>query len=196
MRIIVYTPSKSDWYQKEADKVAKIFKKKIPEFEIDIVYRNIPKEAVTLVDSDGDTRPSWDWFTNTFPLPEDYDGVGVHLASFHYRRWDINGIRGSKNTINKDYPEFWFYAKRGEQAPGYEDLSQFARLLLHELSHFFEDLDDLYGDKLAQQSVHIADYNLKAIHMYPLLIDYRGYILKLQVSKIINRVINFARKIL
>jgi hypothetical protein len=193
MKIILYSTSKSDWYQEEADKVAVIFGKKIPGFEIDVVYTSMPKDGVTFVDSDGDRRPSWDWLNQTFPLPEGYDGVGVHLGSYLYRRWQIKGILGSRHSQNKDYPFFWFMAKQKEAAEGYDNLSQFSRLLIHELSHFFEDLDDQFGNKLQQNSVHLADYDLKRIQDYPLLIDYRGWVLKRKVWHIINRVINLVR---
>lgn len=194
MKIIIYTTSRSDWYQKEADKVSEVFRKKIPDFQIDVVRKYIPEDAVMFWDSDGDHRPSWDWLTSRFPVPEGYDGVGIHITRYLYRRWGVHGIRGAKNTVNKDWPQFWFYANKDEMADGYEDLSQFARLLFHEMGHFFEDLDDAFGDKLNQNSVHLVDYDLKRIQDYPLLIDYRGWILKRKIWHLMNQVINLVRK--
>lgn len=189
MKIALYSTSTSSWYQKEADKVAAIFSKRVP-MEIEMISIDRPKSVQTIVDSDGDTRLTWDWLRVRFPLPEGYDGVGFHFTSYYKDKWGIRGLKGSKNSFNKEYPEFWFSSDKGDMAEGYEDLSDFARILLHELSHFFEDLDDEFGNKLMQESVHLVDYELKQIHLYPLLIDYRGWELKRKVAHLVTKVLN------
>lgn len=196
MIYVVYTTSKSDWYQKEADKAAwYLSQTKGRDVEIDVVHVRAPRNPQLIKDSDGDTRFSWDWFSHYFEKDYD-DGVGFHFTPYYKKKWGISErINGSKNTVNKDYPEFWMCCEK-EEADGYNLLSNFQRLLIHEISHFDEDLDDKVGNKLTQESVHRWDYELKSIHHYPRFVDYRGYLLKQKVNRVVNQVIDFVRNAL
>lgn len=163
--------------------------------KIDVVHTNTPRKPQTTVDKDGDRRLNWDWFTQYFDKG-DYDGVGFHFTDYYKDKWNLS-VRGSKNSLNKDYPQFFFACGKEEAPTGYPDsISNFVRLLIHEISHFDEDLDNELGDGLPQKSVHIWDYELKAIHFYPQFVDYRGYNIKKKVNKLVSDVINFVSKVL
>lgn len=192
MTITIYTTASSKWYQQEADYVASVISTTLP---CSFVVKRIkaPMNPITLVDSEKDTRFAWDWFTKQFPL--ETDGVAFHFTSYYKKKWRLTK-NGSKNTLNKTYPEFWLCANKGEMAKGYENLSEFARLLFHEMGHFFEDLDDAFGDKLVQESVHVTDYQLKKIHLYHTLIDFRGFELKQKVSRLVRTIMQYVQKAL
>ena len=191
MRYILFTTTKSSWYADKAYEVEYwLNQTKGREVEIDVVHVSPPRNPQLIVDSEGDTRFTWDWFQAKFPV-EEYDGVGFHFTPYYKKKWGLSK-NGSKHTQNKDYPEFWFCSGR-EDAKGYDDLSNFVRLFVHEVSHFDEDVDDGNGNRLVQETVHVVDYEMKKIQYYPLLVDYRGYLLKRKVNKLINRIIDFVR---
>jgi hypothetical protein len=151
-----------------------------------------------IIDKDGDRRFSWDWLMQQFPKG-DYDRVGFHFTNHYRKLWDVRSGRPGYKLNGSAFPigddgYFWFCCER-ELAKGYEHvpLTEFERLFIHEDMHMDENLDDGTGNKLAQESVHIADYQLKAIHRYHEMVDYRGYHLKKKVNRIINRLIDLAR---
>lgn len=195
LRYLIYTTTSSSWYQEQANQAAFYLSqtKGRGKVEIDVVSIRAPRDVQTLTDREGDTRIMWDWFQQQFPKKE-YDGVGFHFTPYYKRKWGLTK-NGSKHSQNKDYPEFWICCEK-EEAKGYTLLSNFVRLVIHEVSHFDEDLDDGIGNKLTQESVHRWDYEFKAIHHYPKFVDYRGYIIRRKVNKAINDVINFVRKAL
>lgn len=197
MKYVLYTTTSSDWYRKEAEKASVYLNltKGRENVQFDIVKVSPPKYPQLIVDEDGDIRFSWDWFRTQFPVGE-YDGVGFHFTPYYKRKWGLSKrVNGTKHTQNKDYPEFWICCEK-EPAEGYDFISNFVRLLVHEISHFDEDLDDKTGNHLTQESVHRWDYEFKSIHYYPRLIDYRGYMLKRRVNQVVNQVIDFVRNAL
>lgn len=166
MKIILYTTSNGSWVREYADRI----QKRIPDLEITTKFL-LPRRVETIRDNDGDVRLNWDWFDQQFPLLN-YDGVAFHFSTYYKRKWAIEPrLNGSKNTKNKIYPQFWFRADKGDLAYGYDNLTEFERLFYHELAHFEEDIDDNYGNKLSQDSVHKVDYELKQIHNYHLLVN-------------------------
>jgi hypothetical protein len=187
----LYTTTSSKWYREQAIIAAEYLNKtEGRDLKIKMVHVKPPRGIQTIVDSDGDIRFSWDWFTAHFP--NEKDGVGFHFTPYYKKKWRLaKRINGTKNTRNKDYPEFWMCTGK-EDVEGYE-FSNFVRILIHEISHFDEDLDDRNGNRLVQESVHIMDYKMKKIHLYPLLVDYRGYLLKRKINKLTNQVVDFIR---
>ena len=197
-KYILYTTSKSRWIEDEVRAfLAEISKTKgRGEVALGEVVVKKPKKVGLEVDADGDIKPSWTWFSRTYPVG-DYDGVIVHMSDYYRNKWGITRtINGSRNPNNKDYPEFWICAEKGEMARGYDNLTEAARLLFHEHGHFDEDVDDLYDNVLTQDSVHKTDYELKQIQHYHLLVDYRGQAIKGALSKLVSDVIKIAKKIL
>jgi hypothetical protein len=192
MKFTLYTTTKAAWYRKEAQEVAEDISN-VLQLEIELITVKPPKNPIIIKDKDGDKRFAWDWFTQTFPL--EGDGVGFHFTNYYKKKWGIKGLNGQKHTQNKEYPEFWMCADKGEKADGYE-ISEFKRLLYHELGHFFEELDDAFGNKLTQESVHTVDYELKQIHLYHRLVDFRGFVFKRKVFNLMRSVIQLADKIL
>lgn len=196
MKYIVYSTSRSYWFQEQANIAVQYLRQSKGREDLDIIveYVRAPRNAQTIRDKDGDVRLNWDWLTHTFDKG-DYDGVGFHFTDYYKRKWGLS-VRGSKNSLNKSYPQFFFSCDK-EIAPGYtENISNFVRLLIHEISHFDEDLDDNNGNALTQESVHVWDYEFKSIHHYPRFVDYRGYLLKRKVNRVINEVIDFVKRAL
>lgn len=191
MKYVIYSTTKSDWYKAEADIASAYLSKNGREVEIEVRHIYPPRNPQTITDQDGDTRFSWDWFTQHFPNV--YDGVGFHFTPYYKSKWGISRrINGAKNSINKDYPEFWMCCEK-EDAKGYDLISEFVRLLVHEISHFDEDLDDEYGNTLTQQSVHRWDYEFKSIHHYPRFVDYRAYRFRKKIAALTVKVVALAQ---
>lgn len=188
MKITLYTTVSSSWYQKKADEVARNISKVTP-CEIQLRRIRAPKDPVFIVDGDGDRRFAWDWFNTQFTG----EAVGFHFTPYYQKLWNLK-INGSRDPDKKENPVFWFRADKST-AKGY-DISEFERLLYHEIGHFFEELDDAFGNKLTQDSVHITDYDLKQIHLYHHLVDFRGFNFKKKVAKVIGQVINLVTKAL
>jgi len=195
MKYILYTTSKSSWYQKQADIFASEISKTKGRGEVSIdVEHLIPHKVNTLRDSDGDVRFSWDWFSLRF-LQKGYDGVIFHFTPYYKRKWDIQDrINGSQNDRNTVYPEFWVCCDRNQMAKGYEDLTELLRLLFHEQAHFDENLDDSVGNILTHDSVHLIDYSIKQIHRYHHLVDYRGQAIRDKINRLMNEVIKFVKR--
>lgn len=194
-RYILYSTSGSKWFKEQADLFAAAISQSKGRGPVTIaeIVRKIPKDVPIEIDSDGDLKPTWEWFTRTFPKG-DYDGVIFHLTPYYRRKWGISSnIGGSRNAHNREYPEFWVCADKGEQSKGY-DISKFLRILFHEQGHFDEDLDDELSNILTQDSVHDFDYRLKRIHQYHLLVDYRGQAFKEKVNTVTNAVIKLFKK--
>ena len=195
MKYILYTTSRSSWIKKQADIFAtEISKTKgRGEVTIDVVYKDIKKIVVT-TDANGVTRPSWDWFDATFPQ-KDYVGVIFHFTPALRKKWKISlDLNGSQNNENTTYPAFWVCCNTHVTAKGYDNLSEFLRLLFHEHAHFDENLDDKVGNILTHNSVHYTDYTLKKIHLYHYLVDYRGQTFKDKVNTLVNKVIKHVKK--
>lgn len=197
-RYILYSTSGSKWFKEQADLFASGISKSKGRGDVIIadIIRKIPKDVPIEVDGDGDLKPTWEWFSRTFPQG-DYDGVIFHLTPYYRRKWGISGnIGGSSHTSNKNYVEFWACADKGQIAKGYEavGMSNFLRILFHEQAHFDENLDDELGNILTQDSVHDFDYRLKKIHQYHFLVDYRGKALKEKVNALTNAVIKLVKK--
>lgn len=164
MKITIYTTSPSKWYRTKAKNVENAY---APYFPLTFTFKTIdvPKKPVFKVDKDGDKCLDWDWFNQTFQG----DAKGFHFDKKTAKKWGIK-LGGQRNSNSKDFPQFWLTCDK-EKAKGY-DFSNFERLLYHEPAHFWEDIDDKYGNKLVQGSVHHADYDLKKIHEYHLGVDF------------------------
>jgi len=205
---ILYTTSKSKRIQEQADIFASEISKTKGRGEVKITV--VHKKAVTpkmVLRADGYYMPSWDWFSTNYPKG-DFDAVLAHFTTYYRTKWGIKGkkgpIGGSRNSDSKDYPMFWVCDDL-ETAPakGYEKeriydtdiiVTDFLRKLFHEHAHYDEDVDDTVGDNLNQYSVHHTDYDLKKIHLYHYMVDYRGKDLKEQVSKVIASVFKLVKK--
>lgn len=157
------------------------------------VQHIIPRSVETVIDADGDSVLYWPWFRKTFPKRY-YDGVMFHFTPYYRTQWGIEPtVNGSRNRENKDYPEYWICCSLTKKARGYENLLEFLRLNYHEHGHYDEDLDNNIGDFLTQNTVHDMDYTLKKIHLYHLLIDYRGQAFKETVNNVITRLIQLVK---
>lgn len=192
---ILYTTSRIDTYQKRADAVAAEWSKTKGRGEVKIILERVkPKPPKIAKDLDGDSVIDWPWFNKIY-LKKDYDGVIYHFTPHYRQLWKISEhINGSRNALNKEYPEFWICCDGIKMASGYEGLGEFERLLFHEHAHYDEDQDDAVGNILTQDSVHKTDYELKKIHLYHLLVDYRGKAIKEAVNNVIISVIKLAKK--
>lgn len=160
MNITIYTTSKDKWYRSRATRIEKAYKPYYP-LTFTFVYVDAPKNPVFNIDKDGDKCFNWEWFSKTFPKVD--GGVAFHFNKKYARRWGIK-LGGQRDSNHKDVPYFWLTADK-EGREGY-DISNFERILYHESAHFWEDLDNDYGNKLVQDSVHHTDYILKKIHKY------------------------------
>ncbi len=191
---ILYTTSRPTTYQKRADAVATEWSKTKGRGEVEIVVTRVkPVKPKVVVDADGDRTIDWAWFSQQYP--NTHDGVMYHFTPHYRKRWGITeSINGSRNSANRDFPQFWVCCDADAMAKGYADLGEFERLMYHEHAHFDEDQDDTVGNVLTQDSVHIVDYRLKQIQTYHLLVDYRGKALKEAVNRVVNSVIKFAKK--
>ena len=193
---ILYTTSQVSWYQEQADIFAREISKTKGRGEVKVVVKTVRvKDVVVGKDNDGDIKPTWEWFTKTFPKGE-YDGVIFHFTPYYRKLWSVTGsIGGARNPDNKEYPEFWICADKGVLASGYPEwVTDFLRKLFHEHAHYDEDQDDTVGNILTQSTVHDIDYKLKKIHQYHHLVDYRGKALKETVNKLLIQVIKLAKK--
>lgn len=197
MHYILYTTSRPTWYQEQANLFASEISKTKGRGEVTItVVRKLPRAVRLAVDSDGDKILDWSWFKEALPR-NDNDGVIFHFTPTYRKKWGIDSaINGARNQYNRDYPEFWVCCNPGTKAHGYDNLYEFLRLLFHEHGHYDEDVDDLVGDKLTQDTVHNVDYKLKQIHKYHLLVDYRGQSIKQGIMKLTSIVMKMAKKII
>ena len=196
MKYILYTTSQVSWYQEQADIFAREISKTKGRGDAKAVVKTERiKDVVVGKDNDGDIKPTWEWFTKTFPKGE-YDGVIFHFTPYYRKLWGVTGsIGGARNPDNKEYPEFWICADKGALASDYPEwVTDFLRKLFHEHAHYDEDQDDTVGNILTQNTVHDIDYKLKKIHQYHHLVDYRGKALKETVNKLLIQVIKLAKK--
>jgi hypothetical protein len=207
---ILYTTSKSKRVQEQADIFASELSrtKGRGEVKIKVVTNKLPKSPKMVLRSDGYYMPSWEWFKAIMPH-DGYDGIIFHFSTYYRSKWGIKSpkntvIGGSRNPVSKDYPMFWVCDDLSEEsAKGYENeriydtdivVTDFLRKLFHEHAHYDEDVDDMVGDNLNQYSVHHTDYDLKKIHLYHYMVDYRGKDLKEQVAKVIASVFKLVKK--
>jgi hypothetical protein len=193
---ILYTTSQVSWYQEQADIFAHEISKTKGRGEVKVVVKTVRVKDVAVGKyNDGDIKPTWEWFTKTFPKGE-YDGVIFHFTPYYRKLWGVTGsIGGARNPDNKEYPEFWICADKGVLASGYPEwVTDFLRKFFHEHAHYDEDQDDTVGNILTQSTVHDVDYKLKKIHQYHHLVDYRGKALKETVNKLLIQVIKLAKK--
>ena len=165
MNIVIYTTSSDKWYRTKAKNIEKAYAPLYP-LTFTFITIDVPKKPVFKIDNSGDKCLDWEWFNTIFPSKE---GVGFHFDKKTARKWGIK-LGGQRNSDAKDYPQFWITCGK-EKAKGY-DFSNFERLLYHEIAHFWEDIDNNYGNKLFQNSVHHFDYDLKEIHEYHLGVDF------------------------
>lgn len=191
---ILYTTSRPTAYQARADAIAAGWSKTKGRGEVEIVVTRVkPVKPRVVVDADGDRTIDWTWFSQQYP--NTHDGVIYHFTPYYRKRWGISeSVNGSRNSANRDFPQFWVCCDADATAKGYADLGEFERLMYHEHAHFDEDQDDTVGNVLTQDSVHTLDYKMKQIHLYHLLVDYRGKALKEAVDKAVLAVIKFAKK--
>jgi len=206
---ILYTTSKSKYVQEQADIFASEISKTKgrDEVKITVVYQKA-KTPKMVLRADGYYMPSWEWFATTYPKG-DFDAAIAHFTQYYRTKWGIKSpkdgiIGGSRNSDSGDVPMFWVCDDLDTApAKGYEKerifgtdivVTEFLRKLFHEHAHYDEDVDDLVGDNLNQYSVHHTDYDLKKIHLYHYLVDYRGKDLKEQVAKLVAAVFKLAKK--
>lgn len=191
-RYILYTTEAVSQVQTLADFFAADISKTEGRGEVSItVLHHVPykKDVKIITDHDKHRVFDWRWFGSEFKKGH-YEGVIFHFTPKYRSLWGITqSINGSRNKSNLEYPEFWLCCKLNAYAEGYERLPEFMRLMYHEHAHFDEDLDNSIGNKLTQNTVHDMDYKLKKIHLYHLLVDYRGKGFKETVAKIINRAV-------
>lgn len=166
MNITIYTTSSDTWYREKAKNIEKAYAPYFP-LTFTLIHIDEPKNIVFRIDSDGDKCFNWEWFNKTFPKID--GGVAFHFNKKYARKWGIK-LGGQRDSNHKDVPYFWLTCDK-EKAKGY-DFSNFERLLFHEMSHHWEDLDNEYGNNLNQDSVHDADYNKKEIHKYHGKVDF------------------------
>lgn len=192
---ILYTTSRPAVYKDRAMAVAKAWSQTKGRGDVEIVVERIrPKQPKIITDKDGDRTIDWDWFTDTYSKKE-YDGVILHFTPYYRKKWGIKqSINGYRNEKQREWPQFWICCDSDQIAKGYKNLGEFERLMFHEHGHFDEDQDDAVGNVLTQDSVHKVDYELKEIHMYHLLVDYRGKAIKEAVNKVVTNVIKWAKK--
>lgn len=192
---ILYTTATARTYQARTDVVAAEWSKTKGRGLVEVIVKQVrPKKPKLAKDSDGDTIIDWTWFTTEFPAYP-YDGSFFQFTPRQRKAWGItSSINGCRNRDNRDYPQFWLCCDAKAMAKGYTDLGEFERLMYHEHAHYDEDVDDVVGDNLSQDTVHQVDYELKQIDKYHLLVDYRGKALKEAVNKAVLAVIKFAKK--
>lgn len=192
---ILYTTSRPAVYQDRATALATALSQTKGRGEVQIIVERIkPKQPKIVLDKDGDKTIDWKWFAIAYPK-KDYDGVIVHFTPYYRKKWGIKqSINGSRNDAIREWPQFWICCDADQMADGYANLGEFERLVFHEHGHFDEDQDDAVGNVLTQDSVHKVDYELKQIHVYHLLVDYRGKALKEVVNKVVTSVIKWAKK--
>ncbi len=192
---ILYTTAPARTYQARADVIAAEWSKTKGRGPVEIIVKQVrPKKPKLVKDSDGDTIIDWTWFTTEFDVYP-YEGAFFQFTPRQRKAWGITGsINGCRNRDNRDYPQFWLCCDAKAMAKGYTDLGEFERLMYHEHAHYDEDVDDMVGDNLSQDTVHQVDYELKQIDKYHLLVDYRGQALKHAVNKAVLAVIKFAKK--
>lgn len=191
---ILYTTSRPATYQKRADAIAAEWSKTKGRGDVEIVVIRVkPVKPKVLLDVDGDRTIDWVWFSEHYL--NTHDGVIYHFTPHYRKRWGISpSVNGSRNQNNRDYPQYWVCCDANAVAKGYGGLGEFERLMYHEHAHYDEDQDDAVGNVLTQDSVHTLDYKMKQIHLYHLLVDYRGKALKEAVNKAVLAVIKFAKK--
>lgn len=192
---ILYTTAPARTYQARADVVADAWSQTKGRGPVEIIVKQVrPKKPRLIKDNDGDTIIDWTWFATEFDAYP-YDGAFFQFTPRQRKAWGItSSINGCRNRSNREYPQFWLCCDAKAMAKGYTDLGEFERLMYHEHAHYDEDVDDMVGDNLSQDSVHDVDYKLKQIDKYHLLVDYRGQALKHAVKKVMSAVVKFAKK--
>lgn len=199
MKYIIYTTTKPSSIETHVKHWAKQLEKSKGrgKVEYDIVQKRV--DSVDIIYSNKHWRINWDWFTSRFPKG-DYDGVIFHFTSYYKKKWQISSKLNGSMYENAGYPCFWICCNPNDKADDYEEaffivdkevvyVNEFLRLMFHEQAHFDENLDDLIGNQLKQESVHLLDYKAHAIHRYPELVDFRGYNIKILLEKVIRRLI-------
>ena len=192
---ILYTTSSTTTYQKRATAVAAEWSKTKGRGDVQIVLQKVrPRQPKVITDSKGDRKIDWEWFEKVYPIGV-YDGVIFQFTPYYRKKWKIKeSINGSRNNQQRNFPQFWVCCDAGTVAKGYINLGEFERIMFHEHAHYDEDQDDTVGNVLTQDSVHKWDYELKKIHEYHLVVDYRGKAIKEAVNKVVVSVLKWAKQ--
>lgn len=132
-----------------------------------------PDHVPTIKDSEGHTRPTWEWFKQVFRYvsPTDYTAVGLHFLPQERTKWGItSALNGSYlQDVHDDVLDFWLCATPGKKARNYP-FSEIVRLLIHEIQH-----GDVHWTGAERERVHMADYDEHAIHELPLKLSYETW---------------------
>jgi hypothetical protein len=181
MIIKIYTTSTSQFFEKELDFITETLSQSKGRGDITFEIETIkPLAPQLLVDKDGDSRITWDWFDQTFGDDES-DVVCYHFTEYYKKKWGISPrLGGSFNRYNTKQMQFWLVADRNEKAANY-DFLEFTRIFLHEVAH---------GDSrklLIPNVIHYYDYELQSVTTFFKTVDYRVYNLKKQLLELLKK---------
>ena len=191
----IYTTSPSQFFLKDLAFVReKLMQAKGREdvvFKVKTIGAPEFSSIMTIRDGDGDTRFAWDWFERKFvdPLPDKYNAVCFHFTPYYKKKYRLSErINGTYHNNGDGVLDFWICSK-DVQARGYT-FSETTRLLLHELGHGDARWTGEHNDK-----VHHFDYNLKSIHNFHKLIDYKKWNIQKKIVNILTQVVSLYNKL-
>lgn len=153
----IFTTSKTAWFEKDFPFIKSNLMKAKGVTEVEFNIEHIILEQMPIFQGDGWTLFTWEWFRETFTkkaLP--YTAVCLHLTRADMRRFGIKGIAGAYvQDVENDVFEFFVGADKGQRAEFYPEMSEFARVFIHELGgHGFEHFT--YGTHTGY--THAFDY--------------------------------------
>ncbi|MEQ9135767.1 MAG: hypothetical protein RLO51_11200 [Thalassobaculum sp.] len=164
IKVLIYTTARTNWFAPDFDAIRSYVSqaKGISLSAIDVQKITLPEHVPQTVDPDGDRKPSWAWFEETFTEParaRGYNAVCWHLTKAEQRQLKLTGYNGVYHDDPDDVMEFMIVCNEGQKARHYP-YSEFVRLFLHEQGHGVERW--LYGR--GSNLVHEYDYERRAVH--------------------------------
>lgn len=198
LKPIIFSTSKENWMEKDFKDFKKVIEQSVGVTVKPIIveYIEAPKQIPVVHHTDGDIKPDWNWFVESFTKNAKVRGFNVvcfHMSKDERKRWGLStNIGGTYRSDPDDMMEFWMCADKKDKAKYYKGKTNFWRIFLHELSHGFERW--LLGKDV--QHTHHYDYDLRAIDQVYKIYDWSEWNKQRQLMSTLQRLVEMLKKML
>lgn len=161
LKTIIYTTSKSSWIKNDFDKIYRTLRKTrgITVNDFEMRYLKLPENVKTYTELNGGTYIDWQWLKENLPN-QNHNAICLHISSRDRERLQLKHpnpgafLGGAYHRDSSD-SKFWFIVIADPNRISYNNMSEFERLFLHELSHGFSFW------RGGVDFTHFFDYTLK-----------------------------------
>lgn len=184
VKTLIYTTDKREWIRDDFAEILDTMRTagglEIKDFDVKVIAR--PTDILTVKKTDGEVHISWEWFKERFTKEAKvlgYNAVCFHTSKADKKALGIFGVNGLYRNDPDGTFEFWVCADKGQKSDRKQkdapNITQFARVFLHEFAHGFMR----WTDNANAELVHIADYEWQSIKsLYPKISFVRWSLLK------------------